>query len=125
MAGLPALGFAGNYTYLKVRDRHSYAFALVSVAVGLELDGNVIRRARLALGGVAHRPWRDKSAEAALEGQVAGPAAFVRAADLALHGARGFGHNTFKIELARRAIMRTLTQAARGTPQSISSKKIA
>ena len=122
---LPARGFADNYTYLKVRDRHSYAFALVSVAVGLELDGNGIRRARLALGGVAHKPWRDKSAEAALEGQAAGPAAFARAADLALRGARGFGHNTFKIDLAHRAIMRALTQAARGTPQSISSKKIA
>ena len=122
---LPAQGFASNYTYLKIRDRHSYAFALVSVAVGLELDGNGIRRARLALGGVAHKPWRDKSAEAALEGQAAGPAAFARAADLVLRDARGFGHNTFKIDLARRAIMRALTQAARGTPQSISSKKIA
>ena len=97
----------------------------MSVAVGLELDGNGIRRARLALGGVAHKPWRDKSAEAALEGQAAGPAAFARAADLALRDARGFGHNTFKIDLAHRAIMRALTQAARGTPQSISSKKIA
>ena len=122
---LPAQGFTGNYTYLKIRDRLSYAFALVSVAVGLELDGNGIRRARLALGGVAHKPWRDKSAEAALEGQAAGPAAFARAADLALRDARGFGHNTFKIDLAHRAIMRALTQAARGTPQSISSKKIA
>ena len=122
---LPALGFAGNYTYLKIRDRHSYAFALVSVAVGLEMDGNRIRRARLALGGVAHRPWRDQSAEAALVGQAADPATFARAADLVLRDARGFGHNTFKIDLARRAIMRALTQAARGTPQSISSKKIA
>ena len=122
---LPALGFAGNYTYLKIRDRHSYAFALVSVAVGLELDGNRIRRARLALGGVAHRPWRDQSAEAALVGQAADPAAFARAAYLVLRDARGFGHNTFKINLARRAITRALTQAARGTPQSISSKKIA
>jgi xanthine dehydrogenase YagS FAD-binding subunit len=122
---LPAQGFAGNYTYLKIRDRHSYAFALVSVAVGLEMDGNGIRRARLALGGVAHRPWRDRSAEAALEGQAADAAAFARAAELVLRDARGFGHNTFKIDLARRAIIRALTQAARGTPQSISSKKIA
>ena len=66
---LPPQGFAANYTYLKVRDRLSYAFALVSVAVGLELDGNGIKEARLALGGVAHKPWRDPSAEAALEGQ--------------------------------------------------------
>jgi xanthine dehydrogenase YagS FAD-binding subunit len=122
---LPAQGFASNYTYLKIRDRHSYAFALVSVAVGLEMDGNGIRRARLALGGVAHKPWRDQSAEAALEGQAADPAVFARAAELLLRDARGFGHNTFKIDLARRAIIRALTQAARGTPQSISSKKIA
>jgi xanthine dehydrogenase YagS FAD-binding subunit len=122
---LPAQGFAGNYTYLKIRDRHSYAFALVSVAVGLDIDGSRISRARLALGGVAHKPWRDPSAEAALEGQAADPAVFARAADLMLRDARGFGHNTFKIDLARRAIIRALTQAARGTPQSISSKKIA
>jgi xanthine dehydrogenase YagS FAD-binding subunit len=122
---LPARGFASNYTYLKIRDRHSYAFALVSVAVALEMDGDRIRRARLALGGVAHKPWRDQSAEAALEGQAADPAVFARAAELALRDARGFGHNTFKIDLARRAIIRALTQAARGTPQSISSKKIA
>jgi xanthine dehydrogenase YagS FAD-binding subunit len=122
---LPAQGFASHYTYLKIRDRHSYAFALVSVAVGLEMDGNDIRRARLALGGVAHKPWRDQSAEAALEGQAADPAVFARAAELMLRDARGFGHNTFKIDLARRAIIRALTQAARGTPQSISSKKIA
>jgi xanthine dehydrogenase YagS FAD-binding subunit len=122
---LPAQGFASNYTYLKIRDRHSYAFALVSVAVGLDIDGNRVNRARLALGGVAHKPWRDQSAEAALEGQAADPAAFARAADLVLRDARGFGHNTFKIDLARRAIIRALTQAARGTPQSISSKKIA
>jgi len=122
---LPARGFASNYTYLKIRDRHSYAFALVSVAVGLEMDGERIRRARLALGGVAHKPWRDQSAEAALEGQDADPAVFARAAELVLRDAKGFGHNTFKIDLARRAIIRALTQAARGTPQSISSKKIA
>jgi xanthine dehydrogenase YagS FAD-binding subunit len=121
---LPAQGFANNYTYLKIRDRHSYAFALVSVAVGLDIDGGRISRARLALGGVAHKPWRDQSAEAALKGQAADPAVFARAADLVLRDARGFGHNTFKIDLARRAIIRALTQAARGTPQSISSKKI-
>jgi xanthine dehydrogenase YagS FAD-binding subunit len=120
---LPAQGFASQYTYLKIRDRHSYAFALV--AVGLEMDGNGILRARLALSGVAHKPWRDPSAEAALEGQAADPAVFARAAELVLRDARGFGHNTFKIDLARRAIIRALTQAARGTPQSISNKKIA
>jgi xanthine dehydrogenase YagS FAD-binding subunit len=121
---LPPQGFASHYTYLKIRDRHSYAFALVSVAVGLGMDGNRIRQARLALGGVAHKPWRDRSAEAELEGQAADPAVFAHAAELVLRDARGFGHNTFKIDLARRAIIRALTQAVRGTPQSISSKKI-
>jgi xanthine dehydrogenase YagS FAD-binding subunit len=122
---LPARGFARNYTYLKIRDRLSYAFALVSVAVGLDMDGDTIRQARFALGGVAHKPWRDQSAEAVLAGQVAGPDIFGRAADLALRGARGFEHNAFKIELARRTIVRALTQAAQGTPQSQTDKKIA
>ena len=68
---LPAQGFAANYSYLKIRDRLSYAFALVSVAAALELDGDKIKEARLALGGVAHKPWRDASAETALRGQTA------------------------------------------------------
>ncbi|MBX9829193.1 MAG: xanthine dehydrogenase family protein subunit M [Xanthobacteraceae bacterium] len=122
---LPTNGFSTNYTYLKIRDRLSYAFALVSVAVGLELDGGNIREARFALGGVAHKPWRKAEAEAALRGKPAGEAAFAEAADLVLRGAKGFGHNTFKIDLARRTIVRALSQAARGTPQVQSSKKIA
>jgi xanthine dehydrogenase YagS FAD-binding subunit len=122
---LPPRGFATNYTYLKVRDRLSYAFALVSVAAGLELDGNRIQEARLALGGVAHKPWRDKSAEAALRGQPADQPTFTRAADLLLRDAKGLEHNAFKIGLAHRAIVRALTQAANGTPQSQSNKKIA
>jgi xanthine dehydrogenase YagS FAD-binding subunit len=122
---LPPRGFATNYTYLKIRDRLSYAFALVSVAVGLELDGGAIREARFALGGVAHKPWRNAQAEAALRGRPAGEATFAQAADLVLGEAKGFGHNTFKIDLARRAIVRALSQAARGTPQSQSNKKIA
>ncbi|MEA2859506.1 MAG: xanthine dehydrogenase YagS FAD-binding subunit [Methylobacteriaceae bacterium] len=122
---LPARGFAKNYTYLKIRDRLSYAFALVSVAAALDLDGDVISEARLALGGVAHKPWRDKAAEAALRGQPATRATFQKAADMLLRDAEGYGHNAFKIDLARRAIVRALTQAARGTPQSQSNKKIA
>ncbi|HEX2333810.1 MAG TPA: FAD binding domain-containing protein, partial [Burkholderiales bacterium] len=122
---LPPRGFATNYTYLKIRDRLSYAFALVSVAVGLELEGGVIKEARFALGGVAHKPWRYTQAEAALRGRAASEATFAQAADLVLSEAKGFGHNTFKIDLARRAIVRGLSQAARGTPQSQSSKKIA
>jgi xanthine dehydrogenase YagS FAD-binding subunit len=122
---LPKSGFAQNYSYLKIRDRLSYAFALVSVAAAMELDGDRIKEARLALGGVAHKPWRDTAAEAALMGHVADRAAFVRAADILLRDAKAQTHNAFKIDLARRAIVRTLTQAARGTPQSQSSKKIA
>jgi xanthine dehydrogenase YagS FAD-binding subunit len=122
---LPPQGFASNYTYLKIRDRLSYAFALVSVAVGLELDGGMIKEARFALGGVAHKPWRNARAESALSGQPASEATFGQAADLVLREAKGFGHNTFKIDLARRAIVRALSQAARGTPQAQSDKKIA
>ena len=122
---LPQRGFAENYTYLKIRDRLSYAFALVSVAAALELEQDGIKEARLALGGVAHKPWRDPAAEAALRGQTAGQPTFGRAADILLRDAKGFEHNAFKIDLAHRAIIRALTQAAAGTPQSQSSKKIA
>jgi len=122
---LPPKGFATNYTYLKIRDRLSYEFALVSVAVGLELDGDIIKDGRFALGGVAHKPWRDPEAEAALRGRRANAATFADAADVLLRDAKGYAYNTFKIDLARRCISRALTQAARGTPQSQSSKKIA
>jgi xanthine dehydrogenase YagS FAD-binding subunit len=121
---LPQKGFEANYSYLKIRDRLSYAFALVSAAAALELEAGTIKDARLALGGVAHKPWRDKAAEAALRGQPADQAAFTHAADLLLRDAKGCAHNGFKIDLARRAIVRTLTQAARATPQSQSNKKI-
>ena len=121
---LPARGFASHYSYLKIRDRLSYAFALVSVAACLELDGKTIKEARLALGGVAHKPWRDRAAETAMRGQAADRATFEGAADMLLRDAKGFAHNSFKIDLARRAIRRTLTQAANGTPQSQSHKKI-
>jgi xanthine dehydrogenase YagS FAD-binding subunit len=121
---LPAQGFPSHYTYLKLRDRLSYAFALVSVAAALELNDGTIKDARLALGGVAHKPWRDAAAEAALRGEPADRAAFTRAADVLLRDARGHAHNAFKIDLAHRAIVRALTQAANGTPQSQSVKKI-
>jgi xanthine dehydrogenase YagS FAD-binding subunit len=121
---LPAQGFAKNYSYLKIRDRLSYAFALISVAAALELEDGTIRQARLALGGVAHKPWRDAAAEAALRGQLANRATFTHAADLLLRDAKGFAHNAFKVELARRSIVRALTQAAQATPQSQSDKKI-
>jgi xanthine dehydrogenase YagS FAD-binding subunit len=122
---LPSQGFADNYSYLKIRDRLSYAFALVSVAAALELEGDTIKQARLALGGVAHKPWRDPEVELSLRDKIANETSFAGAAELLLRGARGYSHNAFKIELARRAIIRTLTQAARGTPQSQSNKKIA
>jgi len=121
---LPAQGFTTNYSYLKIRDRSSYAFALVSVAVGLELENGTIKEARFALGGVAHKPWRDEAAEATLRRQQPGDGAFRRAADLLLRDAKGRDHNSFKVDLARRAIVRALTQAANGTPQSQSDKKI-
>jgi xanthine dehydrogenase YagS FAD-binding subunit len=122
---LPPRGFAANYTYLKIRDRLSYAFALMSVAVGLELDGDTIMEARFALGGVAHKPWRNPQAEAALRGRAVNEATFLQGADLVVRDAKGFGHNTFKVDLARRAIARAVSQAARGAPQSQSNKKIA
>ncbi|MDQ2769205.1 MAG: xanthine dehydrogenase family protein subunit M [Bacteroidota bacterium] len=108
---LPAEDFSQHFSYLKLRDRSSYAFALVSVAAALKLEGTLITDARLALGGVAHKPWRDKEAEALLIGQRATADTFRRAAHKMLAGAKGFGSNTFKIELARRAIVRGLKQA--------------
>jgi xanthine dehydrogenase YagS FAD-binding subunit len=121
---LPAEGFAKNHTYLKIRDRLSYAFALVSVAAALELDGDAIKDARLVLGGVAHKPWRDLGVEASMRGRPAQRATFMQAADKLLRDAKAYAHNAFKIELARRTMVRALTQAAQGTPQSQASKKI-
>ena len=121
---LPARGFAAHHTYLKLRDRASYAFALVSVAAGLEMEGGRIAEARFALGGVAHKPWRDPEAEAMLRGQQADRGLFERAAAHVLRGARGYNGNSFKIGLARRAIARALEQAAAGTPQSQTDKRI-
>lgn len=109
---LPVNGFPRHYEYLKVRDRTSYAFALVSVAAALEMDGQTIKEARLALGGVAHKPWRDPQAEALLRGKDATPNNIRPVADAFLRGAKGYGHNDFKIELAKRAIVRAVTRAA-------------
>ncbi|PWC50248.1 xanthine dehydrogenase family protein subunit M [Azospirillum sp. TSA6c] len=109
---LPAEGFAPHSTYLKVRDRASYAFALVSVAAALEMDGQTIGTARLALGGVAHKPWRDPAAEAELAGKPASLENFREAARILLRDAKGQSHNAFKIGLAERAIVRALAEAA-------------
>jgi len=121
---LPESRFPQHYTYLKLRDRLSYAFALVSVAAGVELDGDTIKTARLALGGVAHKPWRNRAAEALLEGKPATRDSFQQAADLIVSEAEPQSANGFKIDLARRAIVRGLEQAAAGTPQSLSDKRI-
>ncbi|WP_150303513.1 FAD binding domain-containing protein [Pseudomonas saliphila] len=112
---LPAAGYAEHSAYLKLRDRASYAFALVSVAAALEIDGGIIRSARIALGGVAHKPWRCTEAEDALVGEPAEQSAFEQAAQRILQGASGFEHNAFKIELSQRAIVRALTEATEGT----------
>ncbi|MES2740053.1 MAG: xanthine dehydrogenase family protein subunit M [Pseudomonadota bacterium] len=121
---LPAGDFSAHYTYLKLRDRLSYAFALVSVAVALKIDNGKLENVRIALGGVAHKPWRDPAAEALLNGQAASTELFHQTAALLLRGAVGQGNNDFKIELARRAIARALAQAVAGTPQSQSDKRI-
>jgi len=111
---LPPARFAQNSHYLKARDRNSYAFALVSVAAGLEMSGDTIKSAGLALGGVAHKPWRSLEAEKSLAGTSPGPDVFRKAADLALAGAKTYEHNAFKVELAKECIVRALTVAAQG-----------
>jgi len=114
-----ASAFARHARYLKVRERTSYAFAVVSAAAGLELRDGRIAAARIALGGVALKPWRAREAEALLAGVEPDADAFRRAADAALEGARPSGDNAFKIELARRIIVRALTLAAAGTPERL------
>ena len=108
---IPSLAFAKRSTYRKVRDRASYAFALVSVAAALDVDENgIVRDVRLALGGVAHKPWRALKAEAALKGQTAGADNFRAAAEAELAGAVGLRDNTFKIELVKRTIVAVLEE---------------
>ena len=110
---LPKNNLVKNVVYLKLRDRQSYAFALVSVAAALELEGGAIKDIRLALGGVAHKPWRNKDAESQLIGKQASAENFKMLAETVLKDAKGFGDNTFKIELAKRAIVRAFTDAAK------------
>ncbi|MCL8486897.1 MULTISPECIES: FAD binding domain-containing protein [Bradyrhizobium] len=111
-----ARAFARHARYLKVRERNSYAFAVVSAAAGLVIENGTISHARLALGGVAAKPWRAREAEALLAGQPAGPSAFQQAAAAALRDARPSGDNAHKIPLARSLIVRALAAAAQGTP---------
>lgn len=111
---IPPLGFARRSLYRKVRDRASYAFALVSVAAALEVDSGKVRNVRLALGGVAHKPWRATEAERVLAGANAGAESFRQAAEAELAPARGLAHNEFKIELAKRTIVGVLGELAGG-----------
>ena len=111
--------FAAHSRYVKVRERTSYAFAVVSAAAALRMDGDRIAEVRLALGGVAMKPWRAREAEAILPGGGRDPALFRRAAEAALAEARPSGDNAFKIELARRILERALALAAAGTPERL------
>src|ERR671921_198204 len=111
---LPKSSFAKNSYYLKVRDRASYAFALVAVAAALELDGKNIKQARVVLGSVAHKPWRSMEAEKALIGKPASEATFKAAAEAALAGAKPLAHNGYKVELGKRAVALALQQAFAG-----------
>jgi len=107
---IPALPFSARSTYRKVRDRASYAFALVSVAAALEVEGDTVKEVRLALGGVAHKPWRAWKAEAALKGRRATPESFRAAAEAELADAAPLRDNGFKVELANRTIVAVLTE---------------
>ena len=120
---LPAVArdFAGHARYLKVRERTSYAFALVSAAAALRIDAGKIADARLALGGVAAKPWRTRAAEKFLAGHAPDATVFRRAAEAALADAKPSGDNAFKIELAQRVLIRALTLAAAGTPTRIAA----
>jgi xanthine dehydrogenase YagS FAD-binding subunit len=114
-----AAGFAAHARYLKIRERTSYAFAVVSAAAALRMRGDTIAEARIALGGVALKPWRARAAEAMLAGERPEEGAFRRAAEAALSDARPSGDNAFKIELARRIVTRALALAAAGTPARV------
>jgi xanthine dehydrogenase YagS FAD-binding subunit len=114
-----ATRFAAHARYLKLRERTSYAFAVVSAAAGLHIEDGVIAEARLALGGVAAKPWRARAAEAALAGVCPNSERFRRAAEAAVAEARPSGDNAFKIELARRIVARALALAAAGTPERV------
>ncbi|HEY8560969.1 MAG TPA: xanthine dehydrogenase family protein subunit M [Pyrinomonadaceae bacterium] len=111
---IPKNNFAARSYYLKVRDRASYAFALVSVAAALETKGNNIEQARVVMGSVAHKPWRSTEAEKALAGKPANEETFKAAAEAALAGAKPLEHNRYKVELGKRAIVLALQQAFAG-----------
>jgi len=103
--------FADNYYYLKIRERPSYAFALISVAAGLAIEGGVIQKAGIAMGGVAHIPWKLSKAEEFLIGKKPNTENFETVAELALRDAKPFKDNAYKVEMGKKAITRALTQA--------------
>jgi xanthine dehydrogenase YagS FAD-binding subunit len=109
---IPDNNFAKNSYYLKVRDRQSYAFALVSVAAALDIDNGIIRNARLAMGGVAHKPWRLTEAEKALVGKPVSIDSFKQAAEIAMQGAKAYEYNSFKLKLAPATITEALKHAS-------------
>jgi xanthine dehydrogenase YagS FAD-binding subunit len=109
---IPEHPYQKHVHYLKVRDRNSYAFALVSVAAALDLDGGTIKSARLAMGGVAHKPWRLAEAEQFLAGKPATEATYRQAAELAMRGAKAFEHNQFKLKLGPNTLVQALNNAA-------------
>lgn len=119
---LPEKGFSENYSYLKLRDRSSYSFALVSVATGLELENEKIKEARIALGGVSHKPWRVKEAEEFLIEKTPNADNFAQAAEIILKGAKGFKDNSFKIDLAKKTIVRNCMMALDPTSQRPGAK---
>ncbi|WP_345954065.1 xanthine dehydrogenase family protein subunit M [Mucilaginibacter sp. PAMB04168] len=109
---IPVNNFANHSYYLKVRDRASYAFALVSVAAAMDIQNGIIKDARLAMGGVAHKPWRLTAAEQALRGKPATAATFEQAAQVAMQGAKSFKDNAFKLTMAPATITEALKHAA-------------
>ena len=109
---IPDNNFSKHSYYLKVRDRQSYAFALVSVAAALDIENGTIRQARLAMGGVAHKPWRLFEAEKALIGKPVSEDSFKQAASIAMQGAKAYEHNSFKLKLAPASITEALKHAS-------------
>jgi xanthine dehydrogenase YagS FAD-binding subunit len=110
---IPGNTYKKHVHYLKVRDRTSYAFALVSVAVAVDMQGNTIKDVRLGMGGIAHKPWRLTEAENFLKGKQAFEAVFRQAAELAMRNAKGFGHNNFKLKLAPNTVVEALKVATK------------
>ncbi len=109
---VPGMAFNRHVSYVKIRDRSSYAFALVSVAAALDMDGNKITAARLAMGGVAHKPWRLRGVEDFLKGKTASDEVFAQAAKLAMQGAKAYKYNQFKLTMAPNAIVQALKMAS-------------